>query len=99
MPKPQGTKIDAGRAVGLLELSKTVVSVRSPCNGILLEANAAAVSNPSVISRDPYGTGWLVRLMPENKLNDLGDALLSGDAIAPAFESAMNLENYLGPGR
>lgn len=98
MPKSQGTKIDAGRAVGLLELSKTVVSVRSPCNGTLLEANPTAVNNPSVISRDPYGAGWLVRLMPEEGLSNLGDGLLSGNAIAPAFESAMELENYQGSG-
>ena len=92
-PKPVGTKIDAGRAVGLLELSKTVVSVRTPVAGTLFEVNAAAVAKPALISADPYGAGWLVRLFTAENVEV---HLLSGAAVAPAFEAEMNLENFEG---
>lgn len=93
-PKPVGTKLEAGRAVGLLELSKTVVSVRAPVAGTIIEINAAATAKPSLISDHPYGAGWLVRLCA-NELPDL-NGLLSGEAVQIAFEKEMALENFAG---
>jgi glycine cleavage system H protein len=94
MPKAVGTIIEPGKAVGLLELSKTVVSARSPIAGRIVEVNTAAVAKPSIISADPYGAGWLVRLATDA---DLAAArLLSGAALAPAFEAEMALEGFDG---
>ncbi len=95
MPKAVTTKIAPGRAVGLLELSKTVVSVRSPVEGAIVEVNTAAVGKPSMISNDPYGSGWLVRLSTNSDL-DADPQLLTGDALISAFEEAMALENFEG---
>jgi glycine cleavage system H protein len=94
-PKALGTKIEAGRAVGLLELSKTVVSVRSPIAGTLVEINQAAMARPGIISADPYGEGWLVRLATPTRLADEAQ-LLTGDAVIAPFEAAMALENFEG---
>jgi glycine cleavage system H protein len=96
VPKAVGTKIEVGKAAGLLELSKTVVSVRSPVAGSIVEVNTAAVAQPSLISADPYGAGWLVRLATDADLD--GDKrLLLGAALAPAFEAEMALEGFDGP--
>ena len=95
-PKVVGATIEAGKAVGLLELSKTVVSVRSPVNGRIIEVNAAAVAKPSIISADPYGAGWLVRLATDAD-PDANARLLSGAALVPAFEAEMALEKFEGP--
>lgn len=95
-PKAIGMAIEAGRAVGLLELSKTVVSVRSPVAGTLLEVNAAAVAKPSLVGSDPYGAGWLARLATDIDLNAQTD-LVQGEALVAAFEQAMALENFSGP--
>ena len=93
LPKAPGSEIDAGRAAGLLELSKAMVSVRSPVRGRILEANEHAVSDPSLIASDPYGAGWLIRL-EVHAWEPAG--LLSGAAIGPAFEAAMDLDNFSG---
>lgn len=95
-PKAIGTAIEAGRAVGLLELSKTVVSVRSPVAGQLLEVNTAAVARPALIGQDPYGTGWLARLATRVDLATATN-LVHGEGIIAAFEQAMALENFTGP--
>lgn len=95
MPKPLQTRIEPGRAVGLLELSKTVVSVRSPVAGTMVEVNAAAVAKPDIISSDPYGAGWLVRLTSNADLTQTSQLLQGGAVIAP-FEAAMSLENFEG---
>jgi glycine cleavage system H protein len=95
-PKALGTAIEAGRAVGLLELSKTVVSVRSPVAGSLSEINTTVMAKPSIISADPYGAGWLVRLTT-NAMIESDAQLVRGDALASAFEQAMALEDFNGP--
>ncbi len=95
-PKAIGTKVDVGRAVGVLELSKTVVSVRAPVAGVVLEVNTAAVAKPEIIGADPYGTGWLVQLTaPWNET--IANCLLSEATLAPAFEAEMALDNFQGP--
>jgi len=95
-PKPAGTRVLVNGSVGLIELWKTMVSVRSPLAGELVEGNDAAAKNPALINKDPYGTGWLVRL----RVADWAAAaqgLVTGAAIGAAFEEAMRLENFDGP--
>jgi glycine cleavage system H protein len=94
-PKTVGKEIDSGRAVGLLELAKTIVSVRTPVAGTLIAANDLAATRPSTINRDPYDAGWLVQL----RVNDWQSAardLVAGEMIATAFEEAMRLDNFKG---
>lgn len=94
-PKAIDTLIEPGRAVGLLELSKTVVSVRSPLAGRLLEVNRAAVERPALIAQDPYGAGWLVRLSTTADLATL-PGVVEGEGVREAFDQAMTLENFEG---
>jgi glycine cleavage system H protein len=93
MPKPAGTRIEAGRAAGLLELSKSMVSVRTPVGGRITEVNLIAVTRPATITEDPYGAGWLVRIASDDSI----EGLVTGAATAPAFEAAMALEDFEGP--
>jgi glycine cleavage system H protein len=93
IPKPIGTLVEADRSVGLLELAKTLISVRTPIAGEIAASNQAAVADPSIINADPYGNGWLVKLKVKNWESAKG-ALVSGAAVAPAFEEAMRLDNF-----
>ena len=96
IPKPVGTEVERDRAVGLLELSKTIISVRTPVAGTVVAANEEAVKRPNLINKDPYASGWLVKLKVEGWPRATGE-LLSGDTVAPAFEEAMRLERFDGP--
>jgi len=95
-PKAAGSEVGAGGSMGLIELWKTMVSVRTPVAGTIVEANEAAARDPQCINRDPYGAGWLVRLRTATRLAGV-PGLVTGAAIAPAFEQAMALENFEGP--
>ena len=46
-------------------------SIMCPLSGRVLEVNAAAQSNPSLVERDPYFRGWLYRILPSNPASDL----------------------------
>ena len=62
--KPRGAELEAGRGLGTIECRKTVLAVRTPVSGRLVEGNERAEERPALISRDPYGEGWMVRVRP-----------------------------------
>lgn len=94
-PKPIGTQVEVDRSVGLIELWKTLVSVRSPLSGTIAATNEAVAADPSLINLDPYGEGWLVLLEAVDREIALA-GLVAGESIGTAFEAAMQLENFEG---
>jgi len=98
VPKAPGTRVDAGRAVGLLEIAKSLISVRTPVAAIVVAGNAAAVKDPMLINRQPYDAGWLLQLQIEDWAS-VASGLLFGPALVPAFEAVMALENFGVEGR
>jgi glycine cleavage system H protein len=82
--KPRGAEIARGRGLGTVECAKTVLAVRAPLSFVLLEANEAAEERPTVINRDPYGAGWMVRGRPaawEAERSGLVDAAAYRDHV------------------
>jgi len=61
LPKP-GAKFGRMDVFGTVEAVKAVSELFCPVAGEILEANGALESDPSLINRDPYGAGWMVRL-------------------------------------
>ena len=46
-------------------------SIMCPLSGSVLEVNENALSDPSLVERDPYFRGWLYRVLPTNPKSDL----------------------------
>jgi glycine cleavage system H protein len=63
-PRPPGTVVAHDRSLGVMETAKTAVAVHAPLSGEIIEANQAVVDDVSLVARDPYGAGWLIRLRP-----------------------------------
>ncbi len=59
-----GTTIVAGEFCGEVESTKTVSELYPPVSGRVTEINTAAVDDPSIITADPYGQGWLFAVEP-----------------------------------
>lgn len=83
-PKTVGKIIEAQRGIAVVELAKSIVSVKSPLSGTVVGINAALEDRPELICRDPYGAGWLARLQASNWDRDRR-ALVTGAAIGPAM--------------
>jgi glycine cleavage system H protein len=75
LPKP-GTAIKAGQSVGEIESVKATSDLYTGITGTIAEVNAAAVNDPSLINKDPFNAGWLLKITPSNpdELNRLMDA-------------------------
>lgn len=60
-PRPVGREIEAGRAFALIEVAKTVLSVRAPFACEITEINEPLTEAPMRINQQPFQS-WLVRL-------------------------------------
>lgn len=65
--KLKGTKFAAGGIVGEVESVKTTSDVYCAAAGEIVEVNAALTDDPSLVNSDPYGKGWLVKVMVSDK--------------------------------
>ena len=70
------TRVDVGAEVAVVESVKTATSVYSLLTGKVIEINHALEDNPEIINSDPYGDGWLCRIIADDEaeLNKLLNA-------------------------
>jgi len=95
VPKRPGTHVERDRGLGVVELFKVVHAVHSPLSGRIASVNEAAQADPLLITRDPYGKGWLIRLEPSDWDRE-ASLLVTGDAITEAFRRQMYLDGFEG---
>ena len=57
--KPEGTGVQFGEEVAVIETIKVNISLSSPVSGEIVEVNPAMQDAPEAINQDPYGAGWL----------------------------------------
>ena len=58
----EGETVAAGEVFGTIEAVKTVSDAFLPVSGEIVEFNAAVDADPSIVNKDPYGEGWLVKV-------------------------------------
>jgi glycine cleavage system H protein len=83
-PKPVGAVLEQGRAVAVVELAKSIVSVKSPVRGSVVAVNAVLEARPERVHEDPYGEGWLARVQLSDFDADRA-ALVKGEAVPAAM--------------
>jgi glycine cleavage system H protein len=57
-----GHPVAKGASVGEVESIKSVSDLYCPVGGTVSAINEAAVEDPTLLNRDPYGEGWIVEL-------------------------------------
>ena len=94
-PKKVGRSVERNKSAATVESGKWVGPVKAPVSGEVVAINEAVVSSPATINADPYGSGWMVKLKPADWDADSG-GLVTGGAVAAAFEAKMNAEGFAG---
>lgn len=94
-PKKVGRTVDVNKSCATVESGKWVGPVKTPIAGEIAAVNDAVSQKPGTINKDPYGEGWLVKLKPNNLDAEIG-ALVTGAAVAPAFEAKMTADGFAG---
>jgi glycine cleavage system H protein len=77
-------EIMAGDPLCALESNKVATDVLSPVSGVIKEVNGALDEDPSLINSDPYGEGWLAKIILKDsaELQDLMDQVAYDQLIA-----------------
>lgn len=84
-PKLVGSEVEQGRSIGVVELSKSIVAVKSPLSGVVARANEALEDKPELVHQSPYEAGWLVELAPSNLEADKARLAIGEAAIREAM--------------
>ncbi|MFG6466236.1 glycine cleavage system protein H [Roseateles sp. BYS87W] len=85
-PKSVGSVVEQGRSLGVVELSKSIVSVKSPLSGTVTRVNEALDERPELVHQSPYDVGWLVELAPSELDADKGRLAIGELAVAEAMQ-------------
>ncbi len=63
-PRPVDTVVAFDRSLGVMETAKSAVAIHAPLSCRIVAANPAVERDVGLITRDPYGEGWLFRVRP-----------------------------------
>lgn len=77
-----GTRVEKFARFGEVESVKAVSDVYSPVDGEVVEVNEGLNDDIEPLSRDPYGTGWLLKVKVE------GDDPLCGLMDKDAYDKS-----------
>ena len=71
-----GSVLAKGQVFGTIEAVKTVSDLFMPVSGKIIGMNPQLTTAPESVNIDPFGDGWLVRIIEEksSELDDLLDA-------------------------
>ena len=87
-----GQEVAQGKSVATVESSKFVGPVPAPVTGVLLRGNDKLATDPNIVSRDPYGEGWIAEIKPSNWDADKAGLATGVEGIA-AYKAKLEAEN------
>ncbi len=73
-----GAKFDRMEVFGTIEAVKAVSELFCPVAGEVVEVNEALEGDPSLVNKDPYGEGWMIKIRVRNA-GELGQLLNAAD--------------------
>lgn len=59
----KGETLDKEEIFGSVEAVKTVSDLFMPVSGELLDFNESLEENPDLVNTDPYGEGWMIKIL------------------------------------
>ena len=83
-PPAPGTEVRKDAPYAEVESVKAVSDVIAPLSGEIVEVNAALADTPQLINEDPYGEGWLVKVL----LTDASES--DGLMDASSYRASLN---------
>jgi glycine cleavage system H protein len=65
LPSP-GMEVHRGDPIAVIRAGRRAVRIGAPVDGTVVAVNRRARRSPAVVKEDPYGAGWLFRLVPRD---------------------------------
>ncbi|MSR73942.1 MAG: glycine cleavage system protein GcvH [Planctomycetes bacterium] len=80
-----GKEIQQGEVFGEIESVKAVADLYAPMTGEVVGRNDALIDDLSMLKKDPYGDGWMLKIRVEKRIE--ADKLMKADAYALRLKS------------
>ncbi|MBR2352673.1 MAG: glycine cleavage system protein GcvH [Alistipes sp.] len=80
----EGETLAAGDVFGTIEAVKTVSDAFTPVSGEVVEVNPAIDADPALVNKDPYGEGWMVKVLMSDATEV--ESLMSAEEYAAMIE-------------
>ena len=80
----EGETLAAGDVFGTIEAVKTVSDAFTPVSGEVVEVNPAIDADPALVNKDPYGEGWMVKVLMSDAAE--AESLMSAEEYAAMIE-------------
>jgi glycine cleavage system H protein len=61
-----GKRVEASKPFGVVEAVKTVSDLFAPVSGEVVEVNARLSDEPAAVNAEPYGSGWMIKIRPDD---------------------------------
>lgn len=91
----RGRWIRQGQTLATIFRDGVKTEMVSPIEGVVTNVNDAAVANPSLLLKDPYGEGWLITVQSPDALTNFRNLLSGGVARKWLEESANRLRSRI----
>lgn len=75
-----GDVVQAGDELGEVEAFKAMTDLYMPVSGVVVEHNAELLGEPTAINTDPYGSGWVCVVRPDEPAASAVTQLMSAGA-------------------
>lgn len=83
----EGTRLGQGEVGWTLVADGKRIPMLSPVQGTVVAVHERVAGDPAPVSSDPYGRGWLLRLLPDRLVAD-SRQLLSGESARRMLDDA-----------
>lgn len=83
----EGDSVSQGETCGKIQSSKWVGKLISPISGEIVEVNSDLEGDCRLINKDPYGSGWIMRIKPSNLDEELKNLVHGADALKKFIEN------------
>lgn len=92
----EGDSVSQGETCGKIQSSKWVGKLVSPISGEIVEVNGDLESDCRLINKDPYGSGWIMRIKPSKLDEELKNLIYGADALKKFIDD--NIKKAKGGG-
>jgi glycine cleavage system H protein len=90
----EGESVTEGQAVAFAVTGK-ILYLNTPLAGTI-HINAEAKENPSIVSKEPYGLGWLFRLDPDGDTDHVLQSLVDDQVYVESLKGTEGFKNPEG---
>lgn len=77
----EGDEVAQGETCGKIQSSKWIGKLISPVSGEIIAVNEALDEDSTIINKEPYGGGWIMKITPSSLKEDLAN-LMQGEKVA-----------------